>query len=67
LSPEGRPLGYAYRSRKGVKPLFVSPGHRVGLEEALAFVKRLPTRFRLPEPLRLAHLEAGKALRSLDP
>ncbi|WP_243031746.1 endonuclease V [Thermus altitudinis] len=67
LSSEGRPLGYAYRSRKGVKPLFVSPGHRVGLEEALAFVKRLPTRFRLPEPLRLAHLEAGKALRSLDP
>ncbi|WP_105317750.1 endonuclease V [Thermus tenuipuniceus] len=67
LSPEGRPLGYAYRSRKGVKPLYISPGHRVGLEEALAFVKRLPTRFRLPEPLRLAHLEAGKALRRLDP
>ncbi|RTI02664.1 endonuclease V [Thermus scotoductus] len=67
LSPEGRPLGYAYRSRKGVKPLFISPGHRVGLEEALAFVKHLPTCFRLPEPLRLAHLEAGKALRQLDP
>ncbi|WP_038057964.1 endonuclease V [Thermus amyloliquefaciens] len=62
LSPEGRPLGYAYRSRQGVKPLYISPGHRVGLEEALAFVKGLPTRFRLPEPLRLAHLEAGRAL-----
>ncbi|WP_114312804.1 endonuclease V [Thermus caldifontis] len=67
LSPEGRPLGYAYRSRTGVKPLFISPGHRVGLEAALAFVRRLPTRFRLPEPLRLAHLEAGRALRRLDP
>ncbi|WP_117238589.1 endonuclease V [Thermus sediminis] len=66
LSPEGRPLGYAYRSRAGVKPLYVSPGHRVGLEEALEFVKRLPTRFRLPEPMRLAHLEAGEALRALD-
>ncbi|AEV16852.1 Endonuclease V [Thermus sp. CCB_US3_UF1] len=66
LSPEGRPLGYAYRSRTGVKPLYVSPGHRVGLEEALALVRRLPTRFRLPEPLRLAHLEAGKALAALD-
>ncbi|WP_243094967.1 endonuclease V [Thermus thalpophilus] len=66
LSPEGRPIGYAYRSRTGVKPLYVSPGHRVGLEEALAFVKRLPTRFRLPEPLRLAHLEAGRALAALD-
>ncbi|MFN3179159.1 MAG: endonuclease V [Thermus sp.] len=67
LSPEGRPLGYAYRSRTGVKPLFISPGHRVGLEAALAFVRRLPTRFRLPEPLRLAHLEAAKALHQLDP
>ncbi|GGN03338.1 endonuclease V [Thermus composti] len=66
LSPEGCPLGYAYRSRTGVRPLYVSPGHRVGLEEALAFVKGLPTRFRLPEPLRLAHLEAGKALKALD-
>ncbi len=66
LSPEGRPMGYVYRSRTGVKPLYISPGHRVGLEEALAFVKALPTRFRLPEPLRLAHLEAGKALKALD-
>jgi len=66
LSPEGRPMGYVYRSRTGVKPLYVSPGHRVGLEEALDFVKALPTRFRLPEPLRLAHLEAGKALKALD-
>ncbi|KGQ21890.1 endonuclease V [Thermus filiformis] len=61
LSPEGRPLGYVYRSRTGTRPLYVSPGHRVGLEEALAFVRRLPTRYRLPEPLRLAHLEATRA------
>lgn len=66
LAPDGRPLGYVYRSRAGVKPLYVSPGHRVGLEEALRFVRRLPTRFRLPEPLRLAHLEAGRALKALD-
>lgn len=66
LAPDGRPLGYVYRSRTGVKPLYVSPGHRVGLEEALAFVRSLPTRYRLPEPLRLAHLEAGRALRALD-
>jgi len=61
LSPEGRPLGYVYRSRMGARPLYVSPGHRVGLLEALTFVKGLPTRYRLPEPLRLAHLEASQA------
>ncbi len=66
LAPDGQPLGYAYRSRTGVKPLYVSPGHRVGLEEALGFVKGLPARFRLPEPLRLAHLEAGRSLRALN-
>lgn len=61
LSPEGEPLGYVYRSRTGARPLYVSPGHRVGLLEALTFVKGLPTRYRLPEPLRLAHLEASRA------
>lgn len=66
LSPEGELLGFLYRSRKGVRPLVVSPGHRVGPWEALAFVRALPTRYRLPEPLRLAHLEAGKALKALD-
>lgn len=59
-------MGYVYRSRAEARPLYVSPGHRVGLEEALAFVRALPTRFRLPEPLRLAHLEAGRALKALD-
>lgn len=66
LSPKGELLGFLYRSRRGVKPLVVSPGHRVGPWEALAFVRALPTRYRLPEPLRLAHLEAGKALKALD-
>lgn len=60
-SPEGEPLGYVYRSRTGARPLYVSPGHRVGLLEALTFVKGLPTRYRLPEPLRLAHFEASRA------
>ncbi len=65
LGPKGEILGFLYRSRKGVRPLVVSPGHRVGPWEALAFVKSLPTRYRLPEPLRLAHLEAGRALKRL--
>lgn len=65
LGPQGETLGFLYRSRQGVRPLLVSPGHRVGVAEALAFVRGLPTRYRLPEPLRLAHLEAGRALAQL--
>ncbi|MBI5811078.1 MAG: endonuclease V [Meiothermus silvanus] len=59
----GQPMGYVYRSRTGVQPLYVSPGHRVGLVESLEFVRSLPTKVRLPEPLRIAHIEAGKARR----
>ena len=52
-------IGWVYRSRAGVRPLVVSPGHRVGLAESLAFVRLLMGKTRLPEPLRLAHLQAG--------
>ncbi|AEB11177.1 endonuclease V [Marinithermus hydrothermalis] len=58
-----RQIGWVYRSRTGVKPLYVSPGHRVGMREALEFVRGLPGRTRLPEPLRTAHLWAGRARR----
>ncbi|MCS7057807.1 MAG: endonuclease V [Meiothermus sp.] len=63
----GVQVGWVYRSRKGVRPLYISPGHRVGMEEALAFVRALPGKTRLPEPLRRAHLEAGAARRRLEP
>ncbi|GEM84263.1 endonuclease V [Meiothermus hypogaeus] len=52
-------IGWVYRSRTGVRPLFISPGHRVGMKESLAFVRLFAGKHRLPEPLRLAHQEAG--------
>jgi len=54
-----RQIGWLFRSRSGVRPLVVSPGHRVGMEESLAFVRSLTGKTRLPEPLRLAHAQAG--------
>ncbi|WP_299430425.1 endonuclease V [uncultured Meiothermus sp.] len=56
-------IGWVYRSRNGVKPLFVSPGHRAGMEDSLALVRSLMGRTRLPEPLRLAHQKAAEARR----
>jgi len=61
LTHKGEAIGWVYRSRTGVKPLYLSPGHRVGLDETLALVRALPTRTKLPEPLRQAHHWAGKA------
>jgi deoxyribonuclease V len=47
-------VGRALRTRDGVKPVFVSVGHRLGLDRACAEVLRLCTDFRLPETTRRA-------------
>lgn len=52
---DGEPVGAALRTRPGVKPVFVSPGHLADLPSSLALVLRCLGRFRLPEPLRAAH------------
>jgi len=48
-------IGAVLRSRQGVKPLYISPGHRIGLASALACVMACVTRYRLPETTRWAH------------
>lgn len=53
-------IGAVLRSRQGVRPLYVSPGHRIGLESALAWVMACLTRYRLPETTRLAHRLASE-------
>ena len=57
----GVQVGWVWRSRARVRPVFLSPGHRVGLPETLAFARGFPRATKLPEPLRLAHLLAGRA------
>ncbi|WP_155334479.1 deoxyribonuclease V [Acrocarpospora corrugata] len=47
-------VGRALRTRDNVKPVFVSQGHRVSLDNACAHVLRTTPSFRLPEPIRLA-------------
>ncbi len=48
-------IGAVLRTRRGTRPLFVSLGHRVGLESAKEWVLRCTPRYRLPETTRLAH------------
>lgn len=47
-------IGCALRSQDGIKPVYVSSGHRVSLQTACDWVLRLCTRHRLPETTRLA-------------
>ena len=52
-------IGAVVRTRNGVRPVFVSIGHRVDLESAVSLVLDCTTRYRLPEPTRWAHRVAG--------
>jgi deoxyribonuclease V len=59
-------VGRAVRSRENVKPLYVSPGHKVDVEIAVRTVLDMLRGYRLPEPLRLAHVMANKQRRNYD-
>jgi deoxyribonuclease V len=51
----GETIGAVLRTRAGVKPVYVSIGHRVSLPTAIRYVMACCTRYRLPETTRLAH------------
>jgi deoxyribonuclease V len=52
-------IGVVLRTRDGGRPLYVSPGHRIGVAQAADWVLRLSKGYRLPEPTRLADRLAG--------
>jgi deoxyribonuclease V len=55
----GGTIGTVLRTRAGVRPVFVSIGHRIDLRTAVRLVLACSPRFRIPVPLRLAHRAAG--------
>ena len=59
LVHKGEVIGLALRSRQGVKPLYVSVGHKVDLKAAARWVLSCCTGYRLPQTTRMAHATAG--------
>ena len=55
LEHRGEVIGAVLRTRVNVRPIYVSVGHLVTLEDAIAVTMACVTRYRLPEPTRLAH------------
>jgi deoxyribonuclease V len=53
-------IGRVVRTRDRVRPLFVSPGHRVSMARAVQIVLACGRGYRLPEPTRQAHLESNR-------
>jgi deoxyribonuclease V len=58
---EDKTVGAVLRTKNGVKPLFVSPGHKINLDDAIRFTIACTDKYRLPEPLRCADMLAKRA------
>ncbi|QOC22949.1 deoxyribonuclease V [Wenzhouxiangella sp. AB-CW3] len=61
LIDRGEEIGKVVRTRTGVRPLYVSIGHRVSLDRAVELVLACATRYRLPEPIRAADRLAAQS------
>ena len=59
IEHQGEVVGMALRTRDGVRPVYVSIGHRVDLAAAVSWVSNCCRGYRLPEPTRLAHQAAS--------
>jgi deoxyribonuclease V len=64
ITIDGEIVGRVLRTRTGVKPVFVSVGHRIDLDTACAQVLALTPRYRLPETTRQADQLCRQALRA---
>lgn len=56
-------VGEVLRTQDGVRPVYVSPGHLIGVTQASAVVLALTSRYRLPDPVRRADHLSRAALR----
>ncbi len=48
-------IGWTFRSKNKVKPLFISPGNKMCVEDSLTIIRSCMGRYRMPEPTRWAH------------
>jgi deoxyribonuclease V len=60
LVDRGEVIGAVVRTKTKVKPVYISPGHLIDLESSVNLILRCTTKYRLPEPIRAAHMAAGK-------
>jgi len=63
--PGGERIGAALRTRSGVRPVYVSQGHRISLESAVGLVLAVIDGFRVPRPTRDADRFAGEIKRKV--
>ncbi|MBF0545342.1 MAG: endonuclease V [Candidatus Riflebacteria bacterium] len=60
-------LGILLRTKDGINPIWVSPGHLIGINESANIVLRCCNKYRIPEPTRLAHFEVNNFRKKKKP
>lgn len=60
LREGGEEIGRVLRTRDRVRPLYISPGHLVSIDRAVALTLACGRGYRLPEPTRQAHIESNR-------
>jgi deoxyribonuclease V len=55
LTYKGNHVGSVLRTRDKIRPLFISPGHLINIEDSIAIVKQCVRKYSQPEPNRIAH------------
>lgn len=60
LLDKGEIIGAEVVTKSGTKPTYVSVGHRVSLRTAIKIVRSCTRAYRIPEPIRIAHILANK-------
>jgi deoxyribonuclease V len=63
---EGEVVGRAVRTRKGVAPVYVSPGHQMDIDTAVRIVLGVARRYREPETTRHAHRLVNETRRAAE-
>jgi deoxyribonuclease V len=66
LLDNGKVIGAEIVTKHGTKPVYVSVGHRISLERAILLVRACVGKYRLPEPIRCAHIIANNEKRKLE-
>jgi len=66
LTHQGHIIGRVLRSKDRVKPIFISVGHAVNLNDSVGFILSCCTKYRLPEPTRLADIAVARAKKKVE-
>lgn len=62
---DGEVVGAVLRTKKNVKPVFVSQGHMIGLKRSIEIILSSCSGYRLPEPTRQAHIIVNRVRKAM--